>query len=533
MLDQTPQEIFQQILTWLEPADLKALRLVNNAFADDVLPALFRKITISCLTLDRLHHVAHHDRISTVVEEMQYQEMSFDDLASEEHVNRQHQIEWLVGVVTDFIEKSNRLVKLDRWAGNPPGLAEFLRKDWEVTEASDDDIPNCATLPNPGESEIKNRIRSLLSNYADVALLQQPWHLYEVFSDAFWRLTNLRRVTCVEADAGGIALNHPYTDQAIQPLQSIFPVSDSAIRMGFQQPRNPWPAHGFLAAMRALGDDTCNPGIQHLEIQRNDDLFHKRGVSFDELDRQDEAAAEGFRNLKSLKLCLEVNIIDERSSTSPSRLLTRALSGAWNLQHLEISLTTFSEAKTSLSNIFPRNPFPALHTVVLEEMHFSDSEICSWLFVQPKLRDLTLRRPYLQGYWKEVVQRLSQRANFMLDSIQLTSPWDFDIRHFEAGDEPMMIPARVSNEHLLAYINNGGVNPFERRHWVAFDDSSRAQRGFDDVPDDLSEYSDISEWSPTDHPDPVEDPEGPEFNENYDFDAEENSDVEMDEADCL
>lgn len=78
MLDQLPGEIFSQVVVLLLPQDLKSLRLVNKTLSEDLVPALFSKVDISCLTLKRLENIAFHPVLSHAVHEFHYHEMSSD-----------------------------------------------------------------------------------------------------------------------------------------------------------------------------------------------------------------------------------------------------------------------------------------------------------------------------------------------------------------------------------------------------------------------------------------------------------------------
>ncbi|KIX03652.1 uncharacterized protein Z518_07205 [Rhinocladiella mackenziei CBS 650.93] len=163
--------------------------------------------------------------------------------------------------------------------------------------------------------------------------------------------------------------------------------------------------------------------------------------------------------------------------------------------------------------MLPLESLPELRILVFEEVHFSTREICRWLFIQPKLKNLILLRPYLHDHWKDLVKKWSEDLEFV--------PWDHDNKKFEEGDEDLKIPARVSSTAILKYINNGGANPFDNRRWRVFERDPDAEADHDGINDYLSDYSDMSEWRPIDHPEPIEDFDRPEFDEDYDFDAEE------------
>ncbi|ETI19302.1 hypothetical protein G647_09134 [Cladophialophora carrionii CBS 160.54] len=78
---QLPTEVMERILHQLDTKDLKALRLAHRKLDWDVRPTLFHTLHISCLNADRLRHMKKYPRISAVVKEIQFQEMSLEGLS--------------------------------------------------------------------------------------------------------------------------------------------------------------------------------------------------------------------------------------------------------------------------------------------------------------------------------------------------------------------------------------------------------------------------------------------------------------------
>ena len=380
-------------------------------------------------------------------------------------------------------------------------------------------------------------------------------------------------------------------ENSLVQLNQIFPATDSAIRTMFRPDENhaDLPSHGFFGIMRALSDEDSNSNIKHLEIRRDENMFTKRGVFLDRFDRDDGFMVSAFRNLTNLTLCLEPPHRSQTEGPPKTPLLANALANAPKLQRLEIYAAFQNYWAFQLKTILPFQTFPDLRTLVLEEMHFNTQDVCRWLFIQPKLRNLVLRRPYLHGHWKDAVKRWSQRPEFVLESLELKSPWDHDVKAMEQEEEGCKVPSRVPSEAILHYINYGGTNPFDsQRRWRKFDRGSDGvipPEGQDDhLPDFLnttdedsehqdqqcdlaenlehaggngdqdgqdgrllgygnnvgaswdqedqrdrfSEFSDMSEWLPEDHPTPIYPSDGPEYDEDYDFDAEDDSDTDMD-----
>ena len=51
-----------------------------------------------------------------------------------------------------------------------------------------------------------------------------------------------------------------------------------------------------------------------------------------------------------------------------------------------------------------------------------------------------MRRPYLQGHWVDAIQKLSEKPDFTLDSLELENPWECDNKYH--GGE-VLIPAAI------------------------------------------------------------------------------------------
>ncbi|OQV07272.1 hypothetical protein CLAIMM_11727 [Cladophialophora immunda] len=550
MLNQFPLEVLVHVLSFLECEDLQAVRLVNRALSSKAGPVLFRTVCVSCLTLDRLHNISRHPTLCLAVEELQYQEFNFDLVVDDQR-------SWTVEDRPTW--RKRRMQYLTRT------IAEFIAMSRQGMQSSEGDpdvvyLPSGVTLVDveqeASEDEIQAMIQAVKELYAENARLQSPQRLYEAFCEAFPHLPNLHRVICVEADAGCTALDSSRIERtgALQRLRNVFPLPDRALRSCLQPDTRDWPSHGFMGVWRALSDQDSNTGgIRHLEIRRGSDLFVKRGIYLHPPESKDNVLVNGFQNLTVLSLCLEVDMSSPGVAVPQAAILAEALARASQLRRLEICLTSpwvlrspvsdwtiqnshwgipFGDRDVSRENILPFVAFPELHTVVFEEVDFTSEQICAWLFMQPKLRHLVLRRPYLRGRWQDLVQTWWETPEFYLDSFELISPWDHDNRDFEESTprrETAQVPSRVSSDAILDFINHGGRNPFDGRIWRPFY-ASEGARGDGAEDDNLSNYSDLSEWVPEDHPTPVEDPEGPEFDEDYDFDAEEDSDIEMEES---
>ncbi|KAH0841582.1 hypothetical protein AYO21_01183 [Fonsecaea monophora] len=570
MLNQFPLEVLVHVLFFLDRDHLQAVRLVNRALASKVGPVLFRTIHVSYLTLHRLVDISHHPTLCQAVEELRYQEFNFDINVDDEPWNqpetplayRLHTNEGMTSMIAEFVAKRKKLA------------IDYTGEDSEASGLDEGDTALAEAEQRPSDDDIRDMISAVRGMYADTAHSQKHHFLYGFFREIFQRLPNLRRVICVEAETevDCLALDSSCLEQmgALKRLRQVFPLPDYGVRSWLQPDVRHWPSHGFMGAWRALSDPTLDTGIQHLEIRRNSNLFLQRGVFVQDLGPDTENLEHGFRNLTVLCLCLEVRTLSPLNAIPHAQVLATALARASNLRRLELCFMSyafslpstlgtsygepthvgipFGDADRGRDNVLPFVSFPHLDTLVLEEADFTADQICAWLFMQPRLRHLVLRRPYLRGRWEDVVEKWSSNPDFTLDSLELVSPWDHDNRDLGEDTQHMdrvQVPARVSSGAVLDFVKRGGTNPFARRRWKLFCGSEGRTRDLDasatatdatadaaaaaaDDDDNLDAYSDISEWLPADHPTPVEDPDGPEFDEDYDFDAERDSDMDMD-----
>ncbi|OCT46395.1 hypothetical protein CLCR_01138 [Cladophialophora carrionii] len=568
-----PTEVMEGILHQLDTKDLKALRLAHRKLDWDVRPTLFHTLPISCLSADRLRHMKKYPRISAVVKEIQFQEMSLTGLslshrseAPREHSELSHltPLESLTSLVEEYVHwlfrhadesfrtgDTNIIAHWESTAGrNRPGYAAALsggRRKW---------LPPVRTVQLWPEFEAK--LTAVMSMYQAKAKLHDPQRLYGIFRTALPHLTELRRIVCLDGNPGGSGLGYPAleNDRAFQDLNKEFHhlFSDSILR-GWMQPEDGLrPAHGFLAFWRVLcelnsrQDDNSQPkpDIQHLEMRHDKDQFNSRGISFDMLDWQGDglgsymrtrSRVNGFRNLRTLILCFEIEqepntgwCWDPQTST-----LRDAVAGATKLERLEIYLSpsaTYSTCEVHLQELLPFITLPQLRSVVLEGFHFGEGTICRWLFMQPRLRHITLIRPYLHGRWESLVGRWFVEPSFKPESIELRSPWDVDIWEQEQGSDASTskVPSRVSSDAILRYVNHGGGNSFTSRRWKSFDWNGQCE-GWDDERDgNTSDYSDLSEYLPDDHPSPTDDSDGPVYDSAYDFANETESNPGFGEA---
>ncbi|KEF52153.1 uncharacterized protein A1O9_11779 [Exophiala aquamarina CBS 119918] len=532
MLDTLPQETFQQVLCLLQRRDLKALRLVNVAFSRDVSKVLFRSIDISCLTLHRLPTIGSHPILAPLVEDIYYHEMEMD-IVGPSASNLDTDLRYLWQNIHQFRKECDMLGV--NWKDDENVMAYRLHGSEMLRPSSSafDSTPSSSMpLQFSNEAEFEAMMITVLDVYAQYARQQELKPLSETFCQYMPLLPRLRRFVSIDTSAGEIARNYPFTEgfSQLDPIQQLFPLSDAAIRYNIAHYSDDWPGHGFIAMLATL-DACADLKIQHLEMCRAENLWSKRGIAYYKVEEMKLSLGmnpqpRAFQTLETLNLCLEMGLLEY----SAWHFVPSALAMAKRLKVLEICLTARAYSSAQLQDILPSTCLPSLHTVVFEGFSFITLEITHWLFLQPKLRNLKLRKCRLEGCWKDLLDKLSENPTFKLDSFELKSPWDRDNEEYELGRlEDTQVPSRVSNEGALYFINEGGQNPFVQRRWRRFatDSNDDGNWGNKDLDGNLSDYSDLSEWRAEDHPTPVEDFDGLEYDENYNSDAgEEESDIE-------
>jgi hypothetical protein len=222
---------------------------------------------------------------------------------------------------------------------------------------------------------------------------------------------------------------------------------------------------------------------------------------------------------------------DPTGSKVQDTALSACIQAATNLEHLELSVTHKSVAGSCLPLrcLLPSTALRNLHTVVLEGILATAKEVTSFLVPQAaSLRHLTLCNVQLlaDDLWEHVLAVLCDCTAFHLDSFVLKSLEDADVReHNDFGE----VAARIPDEEVLQFVNEGGINPFARRDWRPEPPDSDF-----DAASDVSDVSDISVWRGScrdDSSDVDEDPDGPEFNSDYDTEPDVDSEGLSDDSD--
>ncbi len=280
-------------------------------------------------------------------------------------------------------------------------------------------------------------MQAIVDLYAEKAMLEKSDILYLTCRSAFRRLPNLRHVVCTEA-LNNFTVNHldfRRTD-ALKEFLDLFPIAHAGVRAVLQTHTvTAWPARGFLDICRAMGDQYCNHNIQHLEVRPDQHLLVDRGLDLDTIDMNlghrisDSAWAGAFRNLTSLTLRLELKHRCHRARSDPNlnrhphayRLL-KALSKASKLRNLKICLGSSSKNQFSADGLhgwLPRVKFPELRSLCSQMIYFTTSWLAQFLVNQQRLKHLVLKEMCRAVHWSSLFRKLSQRKDFVLDSIHL------------------------------------------------------------------------------------------------------------------
>jgi len=222
---------------------------------------------------------------------------------------------------------------------------------------------------------------------------------------------------------------------------------------------------------------------------------------------------------------------DPTGSKVQDTALSACIQAATNLEHLELSVTHkhISGCCLPLRCLLPSTALRNLHTVVLEGIQATAREVTSFLVPQgASLRHLTLYNVQLlaDDLWEHVLAVLCNCTAFHLDSFVLKSPEDADVwQHRDFGE----VAARIPDEEVLQFVNEGGINPFANRDWRL----EPADSDFE-AASDVSDVSDFSVWKESrrdDSSDVDEDPDGPEFNSDYDTEPDVDSEGLSDDSD--
>ncbi|KAK7888008.1 hypothetical protein LTR67_009403 [Exophiala xenobiotica] len=520
MLDQVPAEILRQVVQSLKPQDLKRLRLTNKTVAAQVTPTLFRKIRFNILTLDRLYDVTDSPQFSQYVEELSYYELGLSGLSLD---HRNSGLRQLTDAMVEFISMS-RIPNLSRrWREilhlHNTYVTPFLAEDWDVPLAPTEREGYAASFDlSLARVAIERGLDAILDIYADKATLEKSNILYLTCRSTFPRLPNLRRVVCTEA-VNNFTVNHlDFGDfrgiDAVKELLDLFPITDAALRTVLQKNTvTAWPARGFLDICQAMGHQSCNHNIEHLEVRPDRHVLVDRGLNLDMIDmdlgRQvsDSVWAGIDRHPQAYRLL-------------------KALSKASKLRDLKICLGPAAKYITSSADLLagwpPRVKFPELRSISFEMMHFDPTQLAQFLVNQQGLEHLALKHITLAGHWSSLFRKLSRKKDFVLDSIHLHDLSQDGCESFEFTCEKIGGKVQFSHKELLDYINLG-VNPLPLR-LMGDENTSPGQEV------DLLDFPEMAELDHEETHLPRQDSYGHDYDPAFGVYAE-NSDLDMDDTD--
>jgi len=234
--------------------------------------------------------------------------------------------------------------------------------------------------------------------------------------------------------------------------------------------------------------------------------------------------------LISLTLRLELKDRCHRALSVPNlnshpqayRLL-KALSKASKLRDLKISLGSAAKNESSADGLhgwLPRVKFPELRSLSFDMVYFNTSWLAQFLVNQQKLKHLVLKEMCLAVHWSSLFRKLSQRKDFVLDSIRLPDFSHDGCETFGFEHKQDGLRVRVSQAALLDYINLGGVNPLP----LLETDDETTSPGQED---DLSDFPEMSELGHEETPSSRQGSYGHEYDpafgvytEHFDLDAD-------------
>lgn len=521
---EVPAEIWYEILRNLNQRSLKRVRLVCAELAALTKPLLFKSISISPLIADveRFLNITRDPELSRAVEELVYREMHFK--ARPEHWTQ------LEGAEHPY-EATIRM--------HLQSVAWDLQDSFERLQISlgPNDIPEDEAAMAFNPDRIHNILDQILQEYESQAAAVNSGSDFAALKQGLSVMVNLKRIITRDSRPSGISTDTGFEPSSLSLLHAHFPASDASLRLGILSDPVDAPAHGFFTILRALAATGAN--IPMLVTERTTGLL-KQGIPLNLFSKNAEfhqTYAQGFRHLRMISLCIDDDGAAVPIETSAEVVaLSACIQAATNLEHLELSLTRTiirTESYLLLRCLLPYTALRKLHTLVLEGIPTTANEITSFLVLQAgSLQHLTLWNVQLvaEDLWERVLASLSACERFHLDSFTLKNPEDADVREHQ---EIWEVPARIPDERVLRFVNEGGLNPFTERDW-------RLEPPIDtdvDAGSEVSDHSDVSDFSvwkdtQTDDSQDIDyDEDGPEFNSDYDTEPDFESDGTSDDFD--
>jgi hypothetical protein len=515
---EVPAEILLEILRNMSQRNLKRARLVCMELAALARRMLFKRISISPVIrdVDRFLHVIRDAELSQAVEELTYREMHIEPWTDP----------WLRSV----------------GEGSPYESIIQHHYLYETEDETEDEAED-ETAAARRRDRIHEMLDQVRQEYQNQAAAMKSGYDFDALVEGLLAMRNLKRIITKDSRPYGISTETGFEPPSLGLLQAHFPASDASLRLGIFPDPLTSPDHGLFTILRALAATGAN--VPMLVTERTTGLL-KQGVSSLKFSRREpfhQEYARGFQQLRKISLCVDDDWgLPSTTSRVEDTAISACIIAATHLEHLELSLThknTLNGTCLPLRCFLPYTALRKLHTLVLEGVHATAKEITSFLVLQAaSLRHLTLWdvRLLADDLWEHVLAVLCVFKTFHLDSFVLKSPEDADVRqHQEIGE----VPARILDEDVLHFVNDGGINPFTKRDWRPEppDDTDV------DAASDVSDVSDFSVWKDkqTDALEDIDlDTDGPEYDSDYDtdpdtdfegtFDDSDLSDIELDTA---
>lgn len=477
---EVPVDVLLLVFSHLPKASLKSARLVCREFSELACRPLFASVKISAMQadIDRFSRIVNDHEIRKMVHCLIWEELPSKYPASM------------------YLEKLTRKLQEDdplrSVASDDEGAVQQALKEWEqrVQERVLDQHPGCA---------VASMDRCL------VALIE-----------GFRGMSGLRTIISTDRRGLGFSLDG-MLDEPHSTASKLYFVPENDINnllLHFQKnnilSKIPQISIvGFFCMLAALSITKCP--VENLVTERASGLV-KQGVLSTEhhaVENFRYKFADAFTSLRKVCVCLQM------PGSPDSATVLCCLQTARQLEHLEISFTDYETYLLHDSESWLTcDSFPCLHTLVLEGLLCTGRAITRFIvhhansLVSVALWDCKLWMCD-EPSWKAVVEGLASAKTLQLESFILKSPKDAEtLRHLQDGE----VAARIRSEDILRFINEGGTNPFDQRHWISVEEA--------DTLSDTSQYSDISRATFTSEDLAYSTDDPAEYDSDYDFDQE-------------
>ena len=535
---QIPNEILDLILSKLDFESRKSSRFVCREFNTSLRLLLFRSLSVSLYPkhLHRFEYFLEDEQLRNAVEELVWDEIPFKGRPPSE------EIEPLIRALCK-IRVSEEEPDLDHPSQiNVVNLWTRLKRGYDQTF-----------------QETTLEIDELIGGLMDAARM--------LLSRALRRFGRLRRFTTRDCLDGGILCDTPFSEEVRVLIGDDYPISDGVCRLLVHYDSDTQtPALGLSAMLETMVEHP-ESRIEALVTERITGLM-KTGVpiSFfrDTSNKYHFDRPAAFSNLRRISLAVCNIPIEQTEYTIEEKEigLFRNLAAAKKLESLHLSSTygyippaaalheSIYRASLRILGVTDQasvSYWPNLKHLILESFAFEETKIYQLLHRHAEtLRNLTLWNCSIRGNgtWPSLLHSVSQDPDIRFDALTIKAP-DYVYVDWASQFKPpeMIAGAQIPDEVLLEYVNNkdchGKHNPFAAERLGPGNDYSYADA------EDLQGLG-LLEWDPKEDEDPVFDnhtesdhnSDGPEYisdsdewPDNYRYEQDEDSDVEMADAD--